>query len=133
MPAKQAKKVNTASAVSLDFSFYRFLQLFYSDNKKVLRRSYKELTKKFLDFNDPERPGAFLRTPQFEALEMYVFLKEAAGNAYVHELFEAWFKKEGVFQCRSNTAMTDQGNLFESFTEQNYRAVIARLKSGQRM
>lgn len=130
--AKGVRKTKTPPAVSLDFSFYRHLHFFYQDNRKTLRRSYKDLTKKFLDFNDPERPGAFLRAPQFEALEMYVFLKEAADNAYIHELFDAWFKKEGVFRGRANATETTF-DMFETLTEQQYRAAISRLKSGQRM
>lgn len=131
--AKGRGRSKTAAPVSLDFLFYRHLHLFYLDSKKTLRRSYKDLSKKFLDFNDPERPGAFLRVPQFEALEMYVFLKEAADNACVHELFDAWFKKEGIFRERANAELSGQVDMFEALTEQQYRAAISRLKSGQRM
>lgn len=130
--AKRPRQAKAAPSVTLDFAFYRHLHFFYQDNKKAIRRSYKELTKKFLDFNDPEKAGSFLREPQFEALEMYVFLKEAADNAYVHQLFDAWFKKEGIFQGRANATETTF-NMFESLTEQQYRAAISRLKSGQRM
>ena len=55
-----------------------------------LLNQLKELTRKFLDFNNPEKnPKAFLRQPQFEALETYVFLKEFLGNAKVEEIFKA--------------------------------------------
>ena len=134
MAEKKTRKVTKASEVSLDFAFYQHLHQFYLDNKRTIRKSYKDLTKKFLDFNDPDRPGSYLRVPQFEALEMYVFLKEAAENIYLHELFELWFKSEGLFSGRSVTnPASKQVGLFESVTEQQYRSVISKLKSGQRM
>lgn len=134
MTEKRTRKVTKASTVSLDFAFYQHLHRFYLDNKRTIRKSYNELTKKFLDFNDPTRPGSFLRVPQFEALEIYIFLKEAANNAYLHEFFESWFNREGVFSSRSSVnPTTGQVDLFESVTEQQYRSVISKLKSGQRM
>ena len=60
-----AKAVSTAGA-SLNFAFFRFLWRFYQDNRGAIRQNYKELTRKFLDFNNPERnPKAFLRHLQF--------------------------------------------------------------------
>lgn len=89
------------AGVSLDFAFFRFLWQFYKDNRGSIRQSYKELTRKFLDFNNPERnPKAFLRQPQFEALETYIFLKEFLGNAKVEEIFKAWYERFGKFQGR---------------------------------
>ena len=55
-----------------DFSFYEQLWFYYSENRRKIRSRYNDLTKKFLSYNDKnENPNAFLRTPQFEALEMY--------------------------------------------------------------
>ena len=66
-----------ANQYSADFSFYVQLQYYYRQNKGKIRRAYKDLTRKFLDYNDKEvNSNAFLRKPQFEALEMYVFIKE---------------------------------------------------------
>ena len=80
-----AKRAAAASA-SLDFAFFNFLWQFYQSNRGAIRSHYKELTRKFLDFNNPEKnPKAFLRQPQFEALEVYIFLKEFLGNAKVEE------------------------------------------------
>ena len=62
--------------VSLDFAFYERLWDFYRENRGRIQQQYSGLTKKYLDFNDPSNAGAFLRQPQFEALEMYVFLKD---------------------------------------------------------
>ena len=60
-----------------DFAFYEQLWFFYESNRGKIRSRYNDLTKKFLAYNDRnENPDAFLRRPQFEALEMYVFIKE---------------------------------------------------------
>lgn len=94
------KTVSTASA-SLDFAFFHFLWQFYKDNRGTIRKNYKELTRKFLDFNNPDNnPKAFLRQPQYEALEVYVFLKEFLGNAKVEEIFKAWYERSGKFEGR---------------------------------
>lgn len=90
-----------ATGASLDFAFFRFLWQFYKDNRGAIRQNYKELTRKYLDFNNPEiNPKAFLRQPQFEALETYVFLKEFLGNAKVEEIFKAWYERSGKFEGR---------------------------------
>ncbi|OOW67193.1 type III restriction endonuclease [Xanthomonas axonopodis pv. melhusii] len=98
---RKAKGTTTSVVTSLDFAFFRFLWQFYQSNKGNIRQNYRELTRKFLDFNDPERnPKAFLRQPQFEALETYVFLKEFLGNAKVEEIFKAWYERSGKFEGR---------------------------------
>ena len=67
--------------ISLDFAFFEWLWEYYSSNRGKIRSRYKQLTKKFLDYNDKEKNAdAFLRKPQFEALEMYVFIKEFLDN-----------------------------------------------------
>jgi type III restriction enzyme len=81
-----------------DFAFFQVLLNFYAENRSRIRHRYKQLTKQYLDFNDPElRSDAFLRQPQFEALEIYVFLKEFGENRHVHQLFQQWAKNEGLF------------------------------------
>jgi len=35
-----------------EFAFFKFLLTFYQQNKKRIRVSYRDLSKKFLDFND---------------------------------------------------------------------------------
>lgn len=98
---KGGAKAASTSGASLDFAFFRFLWRFYQDNLGAIRQNYKELTRKFLDFNNPEKnPKAFLRQPQFEALETYVFLKEFLGNAKVEEIFKAWYQRSGKFEGR---------------------------------
>ena len=86
---------NTYSA---DFSFYQQLWYYYSDNRGKIRSRYNDLTKKFLAYNDKrENPNAFLRVPQFEALEMYVFVKEFMNNAQVYEMFDDWRNRRNRF------------------------------------
>jgi hypothetical protein len=38
-----------------EFAFFKFLLTFYQQNKKRIRVSYRDLSKKFLDFNAPVR------------------------------------------------------------------------------
>ena len=98
--AKRAS--STTVSASLDFAFFHFLWQFYKSNRGVVRSHYKELTRKFIDFNNPDKnPKAFLRQPQFEALEVYIFLKEFLGNAKVEEIFRQWFEKKGQFAART--------------------------------
>ena len=102
--AKQAKKIKQ------DFAFFQALWNFYSKNKKGVRKSYRQLTRHLLDFNDPElRADAFLRPPQFEAFEIYVFLKEFGQNNHVHELFKDWAKNEGLFEDFQTTGADKAG------------------------
>ena len=69
-----AKRVAATSA-SLDFAFFHFLWQFYQSNRGTIRSHYKELARKFLDFNNPEKnPKAFLRQPQYEALDLSEYL-----------------------------------------------------------
>lgn len=93
----------------VDFPFYEYLNLFYRQNSKAIRRSYNTLTKKFLDYNDPAKgEGAFLRQPQFEALEIYIFLKEFLDNRYLYEIFEDWYRRQGKFENRETTGINTQ-------------------------
>src|SRR4029079_3992996 len=112
-----------ASGLDLDFAFFTYLHLFYRTQRGEVRRHYKELSKRFLDFNNPENATAFLRKPQFEALEMYVFLKEFCNNSFLFQIFNDWYKAQGVFSARSfvginqrtgQTSIFGPGNLQES-------------------
>lgn len=87
-----------ASTYDSDFSFHEQLWFFYSENRGKIRSRYNDLTRKFLSYNDKdENKNAFLRKPQFEALEMYVFIKEFMNNAQVYELFDDWRNKRNRF------------------------------------
>ena len=66
-------------AVQSSFAFFDFLRQFYIQNKGRIRNRYKDLTKKFLDYNDKSKNfNAYLREPQFEALEIEGVLRQSA-------------------------------------------------------
>ncbi|MBF6650216.1 TnsA endonuclease N-terminal domain-containing protein [Methylobacter sp. BlB1] len=131
--AKGAKAANA----SLDFAFFNFLWDFHQSNRGTIRTHYKELTRKFLDFNNPEKNSkAFLRQPQFEALEVYVFLKEFLGNAKVEEIFRDWFEKKGRFADRSEGGInrnTGQYDLLDNLTQEQYKTVFATMRKNSRI
>ncbi|MBP5953416.1 TnsA endonuclease N-terminal domain-containing protein [Pseudomonas sp. P42] len=134
MATKRAAKVVSAS---LDFAFFQFLWQFYQANRGSIRTHYKELTRKFLDFNNPEQnPKAFLRQPQFEALETYVFLKEFLGNAKVEAIFQQWFEKQGRFADRAEGGVVSgnagQVGLFDKITQDQYKAVFTAMRKNSR-
>ena len=108
--------------VDLDFAFFTYLRHFYMENRGRIRNHFRNISKKFLDFNDPTS-GAFLREPQFEALEMYVFLKEYLSNRHVHEIFADWHAKKNGFEERSNRGI-EQLELFGDLNDQQYNAVF---------
>ncbi|MFL0363144.1 TnsA endonuclease N-terminal domain-containing protein [Pseudobacillus sp. 179-B 2D1 NHS] len=114
---------------ALDFAFFNYLRDFYEENRGKIRNNYRNLSKKFLDFNDSSNPNSFLRTPQFEALEMYIFLKEYLDNRQVHQIFEDWYYKKDRFEKRSDLGFTkgEQGTLFSVDVDQ-YKSVFARMK-----
>lgn len=114
------------------FAFYNELWLFYRNNRGKIRSRYNDLTRKFLAYNDPtENPDAFLRLPQFEALEMYVFLKEFLNNRQVSDIFDEWRKREGVFSDRSYYSSNSRGTLFDDFTIEQTDAVFKKMKKFQ--
>ena len=81
-----------------NFSFNEQLWYYYSTNRGKIRSRYNDLTRKFLVYNDgEENPHAFLRKPQFEALEMYIFVKEFMNNKQVYEMFDDWRHKRDRF------------------------------------
>ncbi len=126
-----------ATSASLDFAFFHFLWQFYQSNRGTIRSHYKELTRKFLDFNNPEKnPKAFLRQPQYEALETYIFLKEFLGNAKVEEIFQAWFEKKGRFAGRAEGGLIGnarQADLLDQITQDQYKAVFAAMRKNTRV
>ncbi|MDO8368098.1 MAG: DEAD/DEAH box helicase family protein [Saprospiraceae bacterium] len=93
----------------IDFPFYIYLQQFYRENRKSVRKEFDRVTNKFLDFNDPEgSPTAFLRRPQFEALEVYIFLKEFLDNENLHLIFEKWYQRTGRFEGRVDIGVSQK-------------------------
>ncbi|MBI1926208.1 DEAD/DEAH box helicase family protein, partial [Candidatus Poribacteria bacterium] len=109
--------------IDLDFAFFTYLRIFYTEKRGAIRTHFRELSKKFLDFNDGAGRGAFLREPQFEALEMYVFLKEYLDNRHIHQIFADWHAKQNGFEGRSNIGVEQLG-LFGDLDTSQYKAVF---------
>ena len=96
-----------AKKADLNYAFYQELWLFYNQNRGKIRSRYKDLTRKFLAYNDKtDNPKAYLRKPQFEALEMYVFIKEFMGNPQVYDMFDDWRNSKGQFSDKSFYALS---------------------------
>jgi len=99
-----------AKRKTIDFPFYIYLNYFLVQNKKKIYKEFKKPTKKFLNHNNPAvNSSAWLRLPQFEALEMYVFLKEFLNNNHLFEIFKEWANKEGAFEGRETIGINKQG------------------------
>ena len=127
------------SEISL-FALYKELFSFYKANKGTIKRHYRDLTKKFLAYNDPDSGKAFLRRPQYEALEMYVFLKEFLDNEQMYQIFEDWYNENNKFDLRKNqiTYIEEYGDnvqisLGTILAEKEYKSLFNILKknSGQ--
>lgn len=93
-------KKKTAQAIDPNFAFYTHLYYFYKENKDKIYPKYERVSKRFLNHNNPENADSFLRIPQYEALEMYIFLKEYLNNAKLHQIFKDWTKRSGGFKER---------------------------------
>src|SRR5579883_1784236 len=128
MPKKSVKVEN-------NFPFYQHLWDFYKSNRGRIRQHYKELSRKYLDYNSPDNARSFLREPQFEALEMYIFLKEFLDNAPMHQIFKDWSESTGSFEGRSVVATLSKGGrvaqpgLFEVETRATYDLAYNALKA----
>lgn len=117
-----------ASTYDSDFSFHEQLWFFYSENRGKIRSRYNDLTRKFLSYNDKdENKNAFLRKPQFEALEMYVFIKEFMNNAQVYELFDDWRNKRNRFSEASYYS-NGQLRLGDALTEKQTNVLFKQMK-----
>lgn len=109
-------------AITFDpnFSFSKQLWFFYDTNRGKIRSRYNDLTRKFLAYNDREdNPNAFLRPPQFEALEMYVFIKEFMDNKQVYEIFDDWRNKRNAFSEASYYAIERSGQMRLEYLDVN--------------
>ena len=117
-----------ASTYDSDFSFHEQLWFFYSENRGKIRSRYNDLTRKFLSYNDKdENKNAFLRKPQFEALEMYVFIKEFMNNAQVYELYDDWRNKRNRFSEASYYS-NGQLRLGDALTEKQTDVLFKQMK-----
>ena len=112
-------------------AFHQQLWYYYTSNRGKIRSRYNNLTKKFLAYNDPnDNPKAFLRRPQFEALEMYVFIKEFMGNPQVFEMFDDWRNKRDKFSNASYYSVDKSGSplLFDTVTEKQTDTLFKQMK-----
>lgn len=119
------------SDYSEQFSFYEQLKYYYEQNRGKIRSRYNGLTKKYLAYNDrEENPSAFLRKPQFEALEMYVFIKEFMGNPQVYEMFDDWRNRRGKFSDASYYSIAKDGqiSLYDELTERYTDTLFRQMK-----
>lgn len=126
--AKKGKGNNYSNS----FPFFDALKQYYLENRGKIRRNYKDVTRKYLDYNDKSiNPKAFLRKPQFEALEMYIFLKEFMDNRKVHEIFSLWKDKMDMFSERSYYSSEEnrikQISMYETEIE-NYDEIFQFMK-----
>lgn len=127
----------TAKKTNVDFDFFTQLHDFYRANRGTIRNNYRNITKRFLDHNNPQdNPKAFLRQPQFEALEIYVFLKEYLDNAPVHEIFDEWAENTGKFRGRTYTNRSGQTQIqldvFKEAFKDDYETVFQRMRANAR-
>lgn len=134
MATKKTKKKDAIKG----FPFYQYLKLFFDQNKKRIYSEFKPLTKKFLNYNNKrENADAYLRLPQFEALEIYVFLKEFCDNKQMWEIFKEWYDKTGVFEGRLTAGidMKGQMSLFgpdefhDEVTKEQFKKVFEEIKN----
>ena len=121
---------NRRTRYNLDFAFFTYLRIFYNENRGRIRNHYRDLTKKFLDFNDPES-GAFFRQPQFEALEMYVFIKEYLDNRHVSQIFTDWHARQDGFETRSNLGV-EQTEIFGDLEAEQYESMFGYMQQFER-
>lgn len=97
---------------TIGFPFFQYLELFLNDEHSRIYKEFKPLTKKFLNFNNrKQNTSAFLRVPQFEALEMYVFLKEYCNNKKMWQVFDEWYNKKEGFENRRIAGIDEQGQM----------------------
>ncbi len=110
--------------------FFEVLSQFYRENKGKIWKNYRIPTRKFLEFLDPEAGGC-LRRPQFNAFEIYVFLKEFCQNAPITKVFEDWC--EGENQFKGYPKFKDyqgQQDLFSNgFDEKSFKAISKSIKN----
>ncbi|MGH0430936.1 TnsA endonuclease N-terminal domain-containing protein [Bacillus hominis] len=117
------------NSFALDFAFHTHLWDFYFQNKARVRTKYKLLSKKFLDFNNYQNPTSFLRQPQFEALEIYIFLKEYQDNKKIHDIFTDWYERKNGFEKRDDMGLDKNEQMsWLALEVDQYKSVFARMK-----
>ena len=95
----------------VDLPFYEYLWKFYDNNRGRIRKYFRGVSKKFLDYNNPENTQAYLWKPQYEALEMYIFIKEYLDNEQLADIFSEWFESKDKFEGRGRAYILDRNQL----------------------
>ena len=113
-----------------EYAFYEQLWTFYCENRGKIRSRYNDLTRKYLAYNDKaENPDAFLREPQFHALEMYVFIKEFLDNAHMYQIFDDWRKRQNRFADSSYYSIHKYGQTrFVDIGDEQNEALFKQMK-----
>ena len=121
---------------SIDYPFYEALLGFYESSKKEIWKFYKPETRKILNYNDKEkREDAFLRKPQYEALQIYILIKELLNNAQMFSIFANWYNKKGAFTGRAPFSAKQDGQLsifdfmMDDITKESYEQLFDKLKA----
>lgn len=123
--------------ITNSYPFYEALRYFFLEKEREIRKFFTPLSRKILDFNDKRKnPKAFLRTPQFEALQTYVMVKELLNNRQMCDIFADWYNKRNAFDSRGPFNSRNiqsggyfQGNFFDDLTRQDYEDVFDLLKA----
>lgn len=118
----------------LKFSFFEALRYYYENNRGKIRRNYKDLSRKYLDYNDKNvNPDAYLRKPQFEALEMYIFVKEFLDNEQMYKIFEDWYEKAGQFSDKSYYALDNGQITFYDIKANEFKEIYKLMKKNSEL
>lgn len=110
----------------VELPFYKYLWNFYSVHKAEIKSEYDPLTRRILSHANPDNRGSFLRRPQYEAFEIYVFLKEYLGNPKLFDLFNEWRHNKGKF-CVKDTQLLESIST-DLFAEQEEKRKIEDAK-----
>lgn len=113
----------------MNFNFFITLTQFYKSRRLKLRSKYKSISKQFLNFNEE---NGYLRIPQLEALEMYIFIKELLDNKNVADIFEEWANYKGIFETREG--VDNQGNtrLIDIHNQEDYQKIYDQLRKNNK-
>lgn len=113
----------------MDFNFFITLTQFYRNRRLKLRSKYKSISKQFLNFNEE---SGYLRTPQLEALEMYIFIKELLDNKNVADIFEEWANYRGIFEKREGVDNQGNSRLIDIYNQEDYQKIYDQLRKNKR-
>ena len=114
--------------IEIERPFFEYLWIFHQANRAQIRSTYNDITKRLLDFNDPSNAAHFLREPQYQAFEMYIFLKEYLDNPRLAELLDDWRNNRGKFQLK-RTPAPGQQDLFIERDASAYSEAFRRLEA----